>query len=197
MLALRVTVPVTSIFPSILTFSIMLSLSSTVSLSESVPETTRYDVDSTVNPDVRVRVADNLLREHGYFSGFSEYELVPNKKNPRKAALRYKITMNHPYTFDSIAYINLHRRTDSIVKANLGESYLKKNDNFNAGNLDSERSRISLLLRDNGYYYYRPDFITYQADTFLTAEQLTANFQACKNNWRDDLAPNGMEGPTL
>lgn len=123
---------------------------------------------STVNPDVRVRVADNLLREHGYFSGFSEYELVPNKKNPRKAALRYKITMNHPYTFDSIAYINLHRRTDSIVKANLGESYLKKNDNFNAGNLDSERSRISLLLRDNGYYYYRPDFITYQADTFLT-----------------------------
>ena len=36
-----------------------------------------------------------------------------------------------------------------------------------------------------------------EADTFLTAEQLTANFQACKNNWRDDLAPNGMEGPTL
>ena len=30
-----------------------------------------------------------------------------------------------------------------------------------------ERTRISTLLRNRGYFYFRPDYMTYQADTTL------------------------------
>ena len=33
--------------------------------------------------------------------------------------------------------------------------------------LDGERSRISTLLRNRGYFYFRPDYMKYQADTLL------------------------------
>ena len=33
--------------------------------------------------------------------------------------------------------------------------------------LDGERTRISTLLRNVGCYYFRPDYLTYQADTMM------------------------------
>lgn len=122
----------------------------------------------TVNPDVRVKVAQNLLNEYGYFNGSTTYELLPDPKNPRKAKLGYRVAMNQPYTLDSIQYVRIRHRADSLIAATIGNSILRKGENFNVVQLQAERQRISSLLRDNGYYYFRPDFITYQADTLLT-----------------------------
>lgn len=36
---------------------------------------------STVNPDVRVKIAQNLLREYGYFNGTTAYITIPNEKD--------------------------------------------------------------------------------------------------------------------
>lgn len=123
---------------------------------------------STVNPDVRVKVAQNLLREYGYFDGNTSFTLVPHPKDPRKAKLAYRVSMNHPYTYDSIQYRHIRHRADSLVRAHVDERLLHEDDNFNVLKLQAERERISALLRNNGYYYFRPDFITYQADTLLT-----------------------------
>ena len=56
---------------------------------------------TNANPEVRVRVAQNLLKENGYFRGDASYELVPNAKDPKQAKVRYNITMRNPYTIDS------------------------------------------------------------------------------------------------
>lgn len=122
---------------------------------------------STVNPEVRVKVAQNLLREYGYFNGSTAFELIPDPKNPKKAKLSYDIAMNAPYTYDSIQYTRIRHRADTLIKANIGNALLHTGDNFDVTQLEAERQRISSLLRNNGYYYFRPDFITYQADTAL------------------------------
>lgn len=120
---------------------------------------------SNVNPDVRVKVAQNLLKEYGYFRGNASYELIPNPKDEKQAKIRYIITMRAPYTYDSIRYMRLRHRTDTIVRSHQMASLLHKGDNFNVVQLEAERQRISSLLRNNGYYYFRPEYITYQADT--------------------------------
>lgn len=120
---------------------------------------------TTVNPEVRVKVAKNLLTEYGYFNGETSFEVIPNPKNPRKAKVSYRIAMNHPYTLDSIQYLPIHRGADSLIEATAHERLLRKGDNFNVVQLQAERDRIALLLRNNGYYYFRSDYITYQADT--------------------------------
>mgnify|MGYP002579992499 CR=1 FL=1 len=58
--------------------------------------------------------------------------------------------------------------------------------------IDSERDHCWFELNRDGF-----EPCDQEADTSLTAEQLTANFQDCKNNWQDDLAPDRMEGLTL
>lgn len=123
---------------------------------------------TTVNPEVRVKVAQNLLREYGYFNGTTSFQLLPDPKNPKKAKLSYGVSMNAPYTYDSIQYVRIRHRADTLIKANMEKTFLHNGDNFNVTQLEAERQRISSLLRNNGYYYFRPDFIVYQADTMLT-----------------------------
>lgn len=147
---------------------------------------------STVNPDVRVKVAENLLREYGYFDGSTWYDLLPDPKNPRKAKLSYGISMSQPYTLDSIQYVRIRHRADSLVAATIGNSVLHKGENFNVVRLQTERERISSLMRDNGYYYFRPDFITYQADTLLTPGKVALRVRP-----KEGLPPTALRPWTL
>ena len=48
---------------------------------------------------------------------------------------------------------------------------LRPGTQFNVPDLDAERTRISNLLRNTGLYYFRPDYLTYQADTTRTPGQ--------------------------
>lgn len=123
---------------------------------------------STVNPDVRTSVARNLLRENGYFDGNSSYRILPDEKNPRKAKIDYTIRMNHAYTYDSIRYMRMRHYADTLIQTHIGERLLREGNNFNVVQLEAERQRISTLLRDNGFFYFRPEFIVYEADTLLT-----------------------------
>lgn len=120
---------------------------------------------SSVNPEVRVKVAQNLLREYGYFRGDASYELIPNPKDSLQAQIAYYLTMRQPYTYDSIQYRQRRHRTDTIVRTHKIQSLLHKGDNFNVVQLEAERQRIATLLRNNGFYYFRPEYISYQADT--------------------------------
>lgn len=120
---------------------------------------------NTVNPEVRTKVAYNLLREYGYFNGSTSFQIDPDKKDPKKAEITYMVEMNKPYTYDSISYVRLRHRIDTLVQRNIGQTLLKDGENFNVNRLEAERQRVSSLLRNNGYYYFRPEFISYQADT--------------------------------
>lgn len=49
-------------------------------------------------------------------------ELLPTRwnrtpKNPKKAKISYKVEMNNAYTYDSIAYVRLRHRIDTLVSA--------------------------------------------------------------------------------
>lgn len=122
---------------------------------------------STVNPEVRIKVAQNLLKEYGYFNGTTSFQVDTNPKNAKKAKLIYQVAMNHPYTYDSIRYVRMRHRMDTLIQNTIGERLLHDGENFNVTNLEAERQRISSLLRNNGFYYFRPEFITYQADTIM------------------------------
>lgn len=120
---------------------------------------------STVNPDIRVKVAQNLLHEYGFFNGNVAYTVDYNKKNNRKAKISYDINMRNPYIYDTITYPEVQAKADQIIQAAIPESVLKPGDNFSVVKLEEERQRLSSLLRNKGYYYFRPNFIAFLADT--------------------------------
>lgn len=119
---------------------------------------------SSVNGETRAKVATNLLHDYGYFNGSVSYKEVP-QKNPKEAKVSYVIDMARPYFLDSIAYLKYPHYADSLIQSTRFQSVLKSGENFSVIKLEEERQRLSNLLRNHGYYYYRPEFTTYRADT--------------------------------
>ncbi|WP_321518407.1 BamA/TamA family outer membrane protein [uncultured Bacteroides sp.] len=159
---------------------------------------------STVNPDVRVKVARNLLRDYGYFNGKVSYELIPGKK--RQAKLKYKIDMQQPYLLDTVMYTHYSLRTDSLLQRRLVDKVLHKGDHFSILKLDEERQRLSGLLRNAGYYYFRPELITFLADTIQQSGRvslkvtpksgLSAQALRSWNIGKRNIILNGFDGET-
>lgn len=121
---------------------------------------------SWVNPALRSSVAQSVLRNHGYFSGYVNYDVVP-QKNPKTAKIAYNVTLGPLHTLDSVGYFDFPAEADSLIHASLSDAYIHRGDPFMVSQLEAERQRISLLLRNNGYYYYQPSYATYLADTLV------------------------------
>lgn len=121
---------------------------------------------STANPQVRVQVARNALRNYGFFRGKVDYRIVP-QKNPRKAKIAYDVSPGQLFRFDTIRYQQFPPVVDSLIVASQGKTVLHQGAPFSAANLQAERQRLSTMLRNNGYYFYQPEFITYRADTLM------------------------------
>ncbi len=122
---------------------------------------------STVNPDIRAKIGTNILHDFGYFNGQVSYDIIPHKRNKKKARIHYKVQMNEPYYVDTLTYERFERSIQNIVNHASRWSRIQAGDQFNVLDLDAERNRINSMLRNLGYYYFRPDLLTYQADTTL------------------------------
>lgn len=119
---------------------------------------------SSVAPETRAKVATNLLQNYGYFQGKVGYELHTNAKNPKKQKISYDVYLGHAYTYDSIRY-GFPAFEDSIIRATYLDSYIHRGKQFSVPDLQSERNRLTNEFRKNGFYYYRPDYINYYADS--------------------------------
>ena len=120
---------------------------------------------STANPTLRTQVARQVMRANGFFQGYATSTVIPNPKNDRKARISYSVTPGPVYRLDSIAYENFAPANDSIIRRTMPKTLIHSGDPFSASQLDAERKRISKLFRNSGYFYYKPEYITYLADT--------------------------------
>ena len=120
---------------------------------------------SKVNPNLRADVATNVLKYYGYFNGKVESVIIPSAKNKKKAKVSYTVKLGEPFHYDSIAYCNFTQNADSLIQSTFSERVIHAGEQFNAAAMESERTRLSNLLRNNGYYYFKPEYITFLADT--------------------------------
>jgi len=128
---------------------------------------------SSVNPDMRAKIAQNLLREHGYFDATVTSRVIPHAHDSLKAKVHYQLTMNQPSTYDSIVYRRIRHRADTLLDLSVKDRLLHPGDQFCVIHLEEERQRIASLMRDHGYYYFRPEYITYEADSTLSPHKIS------------------------
>ncbi len=126
---------------------------------------------STVNPKVRTSVAHNTLRNYGYFRNKVTYDTIP-MNNPRKAKIAYHVTPGPVFHLDTIRYLPFYPQADSIIQATMGQSLLRQGKPFSVQNLDAERRRLQKEFRNNGYFYYRPEYISFRADTIMKPQKV-------------------------
>lgn len=119
----------------------------------------------TVRPDIRVGMAKDILFNNGYFNSSSSYTVNYDEKNSKKASVSYHVVAGTPYTLDSISYPADTTHVAAVIRSIADKSLLYRGQRYCADTLALERERITYQLRDSGFYYFRSEYLLYQADT--------------------------------
>ncbi|MCI6292258.1 MAG: hypothetical protein MR647_00580, partial [Bacteroidales bacterium] len=134
---------------------------------------------SRVRPETRVDMINTLLRNNGYFTSSASYKLNYSSKNKKKASITYDVKVNEPYCLGELKYLNMGTPLTDII-----DSVAKKNSYFQTGNrycldsLNAVRIEITNVLRNKGYYYFKPEYLEYLADS--VSAKGTVNLQLIK-----------------
>lgn len=137
---------------------------------------------SDVRPEVRTRMIEQILDNNGYFRGTATYELQKGK-NPKKAKIRYTVNTGPAYPIDTLEILPdtcaLNHLIDSLVRT---DAYLSmKSPAYSTDSLSSARIRITNKLRNRGYYFFRPEFIEYLADSLIRPEHISMRMMLASN----------------
>ena len=135
---------------------------------------------SKVNPQLHALVGENTLKKRGYFDGKVDFDII-DQKHPKKQKAAYSIDLGRLWTLDSISYHNFPASTDSLMEANMDETYLHRGDPFDVAALENERQRIAQLFRDNGYYFYEKNYSSFLADTLANRGKVRLQLHVANN----------------
>ncbi len=120
---------------------------------------------SDVQPELRLKMVETNRKIFGFYGIRSRYEIIPKKRNPRKARISYRVDLPEPFRYGTIQLWGWQPDMDTIVRASMRFSELKTGEQYDINILNEERQRISDRLRNRGYYFFQPDYIEFLVDT--------------------------------
>ncbi|MBE6317866.1 MAG: hypothetical protein E7081_02710 [Bacteroidales bacterium] len=127
---------------------------------------------SDVRPELRVKMIDEILENNGYFSADVNYELIRGK-NPKKVRIAYDVNTGPIYRIDSIELLpdttHLYHIIDSVAKKS---SLLTRGMRYCTDSLSELRIEIANQVRNRGYYFFRPEYIEYLADSTISQRNI-------------------------
>ena len=104
------------------------------------------------------------LNNKGYYNA-EVIDSVINNKGKKKLNLSFHIKAKQPYRIRNYSYSFKDMNLRNILLRDSANQLIKANDIFDVDLLNAERQRISRFLKDNGFYKFNEDFITFQADS--------------------------------
>lgn len=121
---------------------------------------------SDVRPEVRTHMIEQILDNNGYFRGTATYNLVQGK-DPKKAKIFYDVIPGPEYPIRNVQLLpdttHLTAMIDSLAR--LDPYLMAERPRYCTDSLSVARTRITNSVRNRGYYFFRPDFIEYLADS--------------------------------
>jgi len=117
---------------------------------------------SSVKPGATSAIIDAKLFNIGIFKSFTESKIVEKK---RTAKVIYTSHIHKPYLVKDLTYAISNDSISRIILTEKDKSLIKSGEEYNLDMLKNERIRIDGLLKNNGYFYFNPDYLLFKADT--------------------------------
>lgn len=114
------------------------------------------------------------LNSKGYLNSQVEKEIIYKKK---KATIKYIIKSAEPYCIRNINYSTDNDYFRSLMINDTINSLIKTGDNYDADVFQSERERITTKLKNDGYYYFAKEFISYTVDSAFGNRKLDVTME--------------------
>ncbi len=127
-----------------------------------------------------------LMHNNGYFDAEVSDSITYKKK---KATVTYYVKSNTPYRNRNIYYQIIDTAISDLVFLDTLKSLITKGDIYTSNTLQKERDRISANIRNDGFYFFNPQYITFTVDTGLKSHQIDTYLRITnpKPNQRDSL----------
>ena len=106
----------------------------------------------------------NRLQNRGYFHGSVSSEI---KAQDKTAQVNYTAHPGQQYTIEAIHFPARDTLIDQAIRGTQAASLLKVGDPYDLDVLTNERVRIDLALKNEGYYYFNPNYLLFQVDSTL------------------------------
>ena len=117
---------------------------------------------SSVKPGVTRAVIDSKLFNIGIFKSYTESKIVEKK---RTAKVIYTSHVHKPYIIKALTYDISDDSLSLLILKVKNKSLIKPGQDYNLDILKNERIRIDATLKNNGYFYFNPDYLLFKADT--------------------------------
>ncbi|MBZ5856793.1 translocation and assembly module lipoprotein TamL [Flavihumibacter profundi] len=116
--------------------------------------------------EVKQKSVETKIQQELFDIGFMKPAVTGEtiSKN-RKASLQYNVKAGSRYKINNLFYPSDSNAIGLLIKKSAENSLIKKGDYFNLNTLKSERTRIDLSLKENGYFFFEPDFLFYKVDS--------------------------------
>ncbi|QHL86401.1 BamA/TamA family outer membrane protein [Nibribacter ruber] len=102
--------------------------------------------------------------------GFFRSEVTASKEEKdKKVYVTLHIDEDEPFKIVQHSYAIPDTAVLALVKSSQANSFIKLQQNFEESVLTQERSRMEGLLKNNGYYDFRQQYVTFEADTSYEA----------------------------
>ena len=95
----------------------------------------------------------------------------------KKGKVVYKVNTGKPYFIDSISKNIETPVIDSLYSLQEKKSFIKKGDQYNFNNFDTERKRITQYLRNNGVYHFQESNVRYDAIHDDSTQKMNVNIK--------------------
>lgn len=131
---------------------------------------------SQVNINSNVNILRSYLISKGYLQAYGDGETVVDDKKGRAL---YRMYTQDRYTINNITFpvVDTSLEITRIINEKNAESMLKKGNFYDLDIFKAERVRIDKELKENGYYYFSPDYILLQVDSTIGDNQVDINLK--------------------
>lgn len=127
----------------------------------------KYGEAPVLLSQVDTQKVKNLMLNRLYNNGFFATPQVQSKvvAKDRTATVDYTARVQKAYTIKEIHFPDRDTLIDRDIRRVQAGTLLKVGDPYNLNTLMAERTRVDNALKQNGYYYFAPDYLIYEVDS--------------------------------
>ena len=134
------------------------------------------------------RADKSLLRlkyyyfNNGFFNVGASYKI--DTLSNKKGKIKYAITSGNAYFLDSLKTTILTPALDSLYETNKSNTFIKSGNQYKTEDFDNEKNRINTHFRNNGVYYFQPNYVTFDIDTIKKVNKANINLRIANYSYQ-------------
>ena len=120
---------------------------------------------------------------NGYFNVNATYGV--DTVAIKKAKIKYNITPGNAFYLDTINASITTPVLDSLYTLNKSNSFIKSGIQYKTEDFENEKNRISTNFRNNGAYYFQPNYVTFNIDTIKKVNKADVTLMINNYSYQD------------